>query len=70
MNDFICILAKNVNVIIFRDDRNTSNIGYKITLFTTILEDLSGRRTTLVPKWKLGYKNVTCVKHSYYNLLL
>ena len=50
MNDFICILAKDVNFIIFRDDRNTSKIGYKITLVTTILEHLSGRRPNLVPK--------------------
>lgn len=50
MNDFICILAKDVTFIIFRDDRNTSNIEYKITLFIKILEYLSGRRPTFLPK--------------------
>jgi hypothetical protein len=50
MNDFIYILAKDVTFIIFRDDRNTSNIRYKITLFIKILEHLSGRRPTFLPK--------------------
>jgi hypothetical protein len=50
MNNFICILAKEVTFIIFRDDKNTSNIEYKITLFIKILEYLSGRRPTFLPK--------------------
>lgn len=50
MNNFICILAKDLTFIIFRDDRNTSNIGYKITLFIKILEHLSGIRPTLLTK--------------------
>jgi hypothetical protein len=50
MNDFIYILAKDVTFIIFRHDRNTSNIGYKIAVFIKILEHLSERRPTFLPK--------------------
>jgi hypothetical protein len=64
MNDFICILAKYVHVIIFRDNKNIINLEYKITLFPTILKYFSGIRTSLFPKWKSDEKSVASVQES------